>query len=119
VDDNLLQGAIICVLIDNLVNTYLQRKTGKDIWEALEAQYGASDAGGELYVIEQFLDYRMVEDRSVQFLDYRMVEDRSVVEQAHEVQVLAKELENYSKEAPCVLPNKFVAGTIITKLPHS
>jgi hypothetical protein len=54
-----------------------------------------------------------------QFLDYRMVEDRSMVEQAHEVQALAKELENYSKEVPCVLPNKFVAGAIITKLPHS
>jgi hypothetical protein len=48
-----------------------------------------------------------------------MVEDRFVVEQAHEVQALAKELENYSKEAPCVLPNKFEAGAIITKLPHS
>jgi hypothetical protein len=48
-----------------------------------------------------------------------MVEDRFVVEQAHEVHALAKELENYSKEVPCVLPNKFVAGAIITKLPHS
>jgi hypothetical protein len=104
-DDNLFQGAIISVLVDNLVDTYLQRKTGKDIWEALEAQYGATDTGGELYVMEQFLDYRMVEDRSV-------------VEQAYEVQALAKELENYSKEAPCVLPNKFVAGAIITKLSH-
>jgi hypothetical protein len=47
------------------------------------------------------------------------VEDLSVVEQANEVQALAKELENYSKEAPYVLPNKFVAGAIITKLPHS
>jgi hypothetical protein len=54
------------------VDTYLQRKTGKDIWEALEAQHGASDADVELYVMEQFLDYRMVEDRSV-------------VELAHEV----------------------------------
>jgi hypothetical protein len=105
-DDNLFRGAIINILVDNLVDTYLQRKTGKDIWEALEAQYGSSDAGGELYVMEQFLDYRMVEDRYV-------------VEQAHEVQALAKELKNYSKEAPSVLPNKFVAGAIITKLPHS
>jgi hypothetical protein len=54
-----------------------------------------------------------------QFLDYRMAEDHSVVEQAHEVQPLAKDLDNYSKEVPCVLPNKFVAGAIITKLPHS
>jgi hypothetical protein len=64
-DDNLFRGAIISILVDNLVDTYLQRKTGKDIWEALESQYGAPDAGGELYVKEQFLDCRMVEDRSV------------------------------------------------------
>jgi hypothetical protein len=104
-DDNLFRGAIISILVDNLVDTYLQRKTGKDIWEALEAQYGVSDVGDELYVMEQFLDYVMVEDRSV-------------VEQAHEVQALAKELENYSKVAPCVLPNKFVVGAIIAKMPH-
>jgi hypothetical protein len=106
VDDNLFWGVIISVLVDNLVDTYLQRKTGKDIWEALEDQYGASDAGGELYVMEHFLDYRMVEDRSM-------------AEQAHEVQAPTKEPENYRKEVPCVLSNKFVAGAIITKLPHS
>jgi hypothetical protein len=105
-NDNLFRGAIISVLVDNLVDTYLRRKMGKDIWESLEAQNGASDAGGELYVMEQFIDYKMVKDRFV-------------VEQAHEVHALAKELENYSKEVPCVLPNKFVAGAIITKLPHS
>ena len=27
-----------------------------------------------------------------QFLDYKMVEDRSVVEQAHEIQALAKDI---------------------------
>ena len=48
-----------------------------------------------------------------QFLDYRMVEDRSVVEQAHEIHTLAKDLKNYSKESPCVLPYKF--GTFIGK----
>jgi hypothetical protein len=36
-----------------------------------------------------------------------------VVEQAHEIQMLAKELENNN----CVLPDKFVAGGIIAKLP--
>jgi hypothetical protein len=42
-----------------------------------------------------------------------MIDDRSVVEQAHEIQSLAKELEVFK----CVLPDKFVAGGIITKLP--
>jgi hypothetical protein len=44
-----------------------------------------------------------------------MVENRPVVEQAHEIQTSAKELEQF----PCVLPDKFVAGGIIAKLPPS
>ena len=50
---------------DNLVDSYIRLPTGKALWDALEAQYGVSDAGSELYVMEQFLDYRMVEDHSV------------------------------------------------------
>ncbi|KAK1650257.1 hypothetical protein QYE76_068062 [Lolium multiflorum] len=50
-----------------------------------------------------------------QFNDYRMVENRSVVEQAHEIQIMAKELELLK----CVLPDKFVAGCIVAKLPPS
>jgi hypothetical protein len=50
-----------------------------------------------------------------QLFDYMMVENRPVVEQAHEIQTLAKELEQF----PCVLPDKFVAGGIIAKLPPS
>ena len=65
-------------------------------------QIGASDAGNELYIMEQFYDYRMVEYRSV-------------VEQAHDIQVRVKEFENFG----CVLPEKFVAGCIIAKLPQT
>jgi uncharacterized membrane protein (Fun14 family) len=35
-----------------------------------------------------------------------MVDDHSIVEQAHEIQSLAKELEDFK----CVLPDKLVAG---------
>ena len=48
-----------------------------------------------------------------------MIEDRSVVEQALEIHTLAKDLKNCSKETLCVLPDKFVAGGIISKLPPS
>jgi hypothetical protein len=44
-----------------------------------------------------------------------MVNGRSVVKQAHEVQTLVKELKIFG----CVLPNKFVAGCIIAKLPQA
>ena len=50
-----------------------------------------------------------------QLYDYKMVENRSVVEQAHEIQALAKELEHF----PYLLPDKFVPGGIIAKLPPS
>ena len=79
------------------MDSFILLPTGKELWDALEAQYGVSDAGSELYVMEQFLDYRMVEDRSM-------------VEQAHEIHTLAKDLKNCSKESPCVLPDKFVEG---------
>jgi hypothetical protein len=49
------------------------------------------------------------------FNDYKMVTNKSVVEQAHEILRLAKKLELLK----CVLPDEFVAGCIIAKLPSS
>ena len=73
---------------------------GKELWEALNAKFGVADAGSELYIMESFHDYRMVNSRPV-------------VEQAHEIQCIAKEFEHLK----CALPDKFVAGCIIAKLP--
>jgi hypothetical protein len=55
---SLFRGAVISVLADNLIDTYLWYKTGKEIWDALDAQFGVSDTSSELYAMEQFLDYR-------------------------------------------------------------
>jgi hypothetical protein len=90
------------MLGDSIVDAYVLLQTGKAMWEALEAKYGVSNAGSELYVMEQFHDYRMVNGRSV-------------VEQTHEIQTLAKELKMFG----CVLPDKFMAGYIIAKLPQT
>jgi hypothetical protein len=72
------------------------------LWDALNEKFGVSDAGSGLYLMKQLYEYKMVENGSV-------------VEQAHEIQALAKELEHFS----CVPPDKFVAGGIIAKLPPS
>jgi hypothetical protein len=48
-----------------------------------------------------------------QLCDYKMVDDSSIVEQAHKIQSLAKELKGFK----CVLPDNFVGGCIIFKLP--
>ncbi|XP_066159814.1 uncharacterized protein [Oryza sativa Japonica Group] len=97
--DCLFCGALISVLANKIVDVYMHMPSGKDMWDALEAKFIVSNAGSKLYVMEQFYDYRMVDDRSI-------------VEQAHEIQMLAKELENNN----CEFPDKFVAGGIIAKL---
>ncbi|CAN6298820.1 unnamed protein product [Urochloa humidicola] len=104
--DSFFRGCVLGVLAPHLMDPYLQHKTGKEMWDALEAQYGKADAGSELYLIEQFIDFRMMEDRSV-------------VEQSNEIHLLAKDLRCCGKDNPCVLPDKFVAGVIISKLPSS
>jgi hypothetical protein len=50
-----------------------------------------------------------------QLFDYKMVENHPIVEQVHEIQALAKELEQF----PCVLHDKFMASGSIAKLPPS
>jgi hypothetical protein len=77
--DNLFRGTVISVLAENLVDFYLTVASVNELWDTLETKYGVSDVGSELYVIEQFCDYKMVDDRSI-------------VKQAHEIQLLPKEL---------------------------
>ena len=98
--DNLFRGAVISALDKKFVDNYIICTTAKKLWDALEAKFGISNAGSELYLMEQLFDYKVVDNCSV-------------IEQAHEIQAPAKEVEQF----PCVLPEKFVAGSIIAKLP--
>jgi hypothetical protein len=59
--DNTCKAALLSIIGDSLVDAYVQHPTGKAMWDALDARYGVSDASSELYVMEQFYDYRMVE----------------------------------------------------------
>ena len=67
-------------ILETFQKSYIILSIGKELWDTLVGKFGVSDAGSELYLIEQLYDYKMVENRSV-------------VEQAHEFQSLAKELE--------------------------
>ncbi|CAO2038120.1 unnamed protein product [Urochloa humidicola] len=100
--NNLFVGCLISVISDRLVDVYIDMTDAKVLWDALTARYDAADAGSELYLMESFHDYKMVNNRSV-------------VEQAHEVQCIVKDLELLK----CQIPDKFVAGCIIAKLPSS
>jgi hypothetical protein len=65
-------GAVLSVIGDKFVDAYLHMWVAKDLWEALVSKIGATDAGSEMYIIEQFYNYRMVENYFV-------------LEQAHEI----------------------------------
>jgi len=101
-DDKIFRGVVISALDPKFQKSYIILPSGKELWVALVAKFGVANAGTELYLMEQLYDYKMIENHSV-------------VEQAHEVQPLAKELELF----PCPLPDKFVASGIIAKLPPS
>jgi hypothetical protein len=95
-------GAVRNVFSDHLFDSMMHIKDAKALWDHLNATYDASDAGKELYITESFNDYKIVANKSV-------------VEQAHEIQRLAMKLELLK----CVLPDEFVVGCIIAKLPSS
>jgi hypothetical protein len=43
----------------------MYHEVAHDLWEALDRMYTKSDVVRELYVNEQYHEYRMVDDRSV------------------------------------------------------
>jgi hypothetical protein len=95
-------GAVVGVLIETLQDTYLRYKTTKEMCDTLNTEYGGSDAGTELYIIEQYHDYLMVDGKNV-------------VTHAHEIQCMMKKLALLK----IVVPDEFMVGGIITKLPSS
>jgi hypothetical protein len=72
------------------------------MWDTLNTEYRCSDAGMELYIIEQYHDYQMVDGENV-------------IIQAHEIQCMVNEL----RLLKIVVPTEFMAGSIIAKLPPS
>jgi hypothetical protein len=51
-DDTTCKVALLSIIGDSLIDAYVHMSTGKAMWETLEARYGVSDAGSELYVME-------------------------------------------------------------------
>jgi hypothetical protein len=62
VADNLFQGAVISALYSKYEKSYISCASGKELWDALEAKFRISDAGSELYLMEQLFDYKMVKN---------------------------------------------------------
>ena len=70
--NNIFVGCVISVLHDRLVDVYMHITDAKELWDALVAKYDATDADSELYTMESFHDFKMVNNYFV-------------VEQSHEI----------------------------------
>nr|AAV44166.1 putative polyprotein [Oryza sativa Japonica Group] len=92
--DCLFRGALISVLADNIVDVYMHMPSGKDMWDALEAKFGVSDAGSELYVMKQFYDYKMHKRQEFSVPD--LIGSLGVEEKARAKDVRGKKVEGGS-----------------------
>jgi hypothetical protein len=72
VADNLFQGVMIGALANKYVDSHLTCTSAKELWDALDEKFGVSDAGSELYIMEQLFG---LQDSG----------NRPLVEQTHEI----------------------------------
>ncbi|XP_059306151.1 uncharacterized protein LOC132057527 [Lycium ferocissimum] len=77
--DFLCKNYILSGLEDDLYNVYSNVETLKELRDALENKYKTEDAG-----LKNFI--------ATKFLDYKMVDDKSVVTQVQELQVIIHDL---------------------------
>jgi hypothetical protein len=95
-------SCVLSVLGDNLVDAYSHILYAKELRDTLDSKFGATDTVGELYTMQQFNDYKIIDNRSV-------------VQWDRDIHIMAKK-----NDLPkCMLYDKFFAGCIVAKLPHS
>jgi hypothetical protein len=51
---------VIDALANKYVDSYLTCTSAKELWDVLDEKFGVSDAGSELYIMEQLFDYKIV-----------------------------------------------------------
>jgi hypothetical protein len=93
---------ILAVLSNRLFDVYVSYKEAIKVWTELNAKYAESDNDNESFLVASYLNFRMGDGRSV-------------VEQIHELQLIAWDLSQFE----CVIPQSFQVNSILAKLPTS
>ncbi|XP_020266922.1 uncharacterized protein LOC109842457 [Asparagus officinalis] len=101
-DEVLCRGHILNTLSDRLYDLFTRIKSARKIWNALEFKYKAEEEGTNKYLIAKYLEYKMVDDKSV-------------LEQVHELEVLVNKIHVLK----IVIPESFQVAAIIAKLPST
>uniref|UniRef100_A0A1S4CMI8 Retrovirus-related Pol polyprotein from transposon TNT 1-94 n=1 Tax=Nicotiana tabacum TaxID=4097 RepID=A0A1S4CMI8_TOBAC len=98
--DFLCNNYILSCLEDGLYNDYSVMETSKALWNALEKKYKTEDAGLKKFV-------------AARFLDFKMIDTRSVITQVQELQVIVHDL----LAEGMVINEAFQVAAFIEKLP--
>ena len=86
-------------LDDSLYNVYSLITTAKKLWASLDKKYKTKDAGTKKFVVGRFLEYKMVDNKTV-------------ISQVQEFQLILYEIEAEGMN----LPETFQVATIVEKL---
>ncbi|XP_019265607.1 PREDICTED: uncharacterized protein LOC109243157 [Nicotiana attenuata] len=93
---------IISTISNELFDVYVSYKEEKEIWESMIRKYTAEDATKQKFVIGNYYKWEMTEDKDI-------------IAQINEYHKLIEDL----KSEDISLPEQFVAGMLIEKLPKS
>ncbi|CAH9104236.1 unnamed protein product [Cuscuta europaea] len=93
---------ILSTLSNELFDVYCTKKVAKEIWDSMIAKYTAEDTVKQKFVIGNYYKWEMKDDKDIKA-------------QIHEYQTLLEDLKGVQIE----LPEPFVAGILIEKLPES
>ncbi|XP_070040632.1 uncharacterized protein [Nicotiana tomentosiformis] len=97
--DFLFKGYILSALEDDLYNVYSAMKISKELWDAFEKKYKTEDACLKKFVVAKFLDYKMIESKTVgaqvqefQLIFHHHIAEGMVVNEAFQVAVMIEKL---------------------------
>ena len=98
--DFLCKNYILNGLNNTLYNVYSPIKTARELWESLDRKYKTEDAGMKKLIVGKFLDYKMVDSKTI-------------ISQVQDLQVILLEIHVEG----VVLSESFQVAAIIEKLP--
>ena len=87
---------------DTLYNVYIGKRTANKLWESLDRKYKIEDGGTKKFVVGRFLDYKIV--------DYK-----TVMSQVQELQIILSKI----LVKGMMLSETFQVAAIIEKLPYT
>uniref|UniRef100_A0A1U7VI37 Uncharacterized protein LOC104217448 n=1 Tax=Nicotiana sylvestris TaxID=4096 RepID=A0A1U7VI37_NICSY len=103
--DFLCKNYILSDLEDSLYNVYSNVETSKELWTALEKKYKTEDAGMKKFVAAKFLDYKMIDNKSViiqvqelQVIIHDLLAEGLVINEAFQVAIIIEKLPPLWKE---------------------